>query len=51
MHIIISYFIAILILLPDIQWFFMSSTEFDFMALSLWLLGGILYIWVIVLIF
>jgi len=51
LHIIAPQSIAILILLLDVHCSFMPRAEFDFIALSLWLLGGMLYIWVMGLIF
>ncbi|CDQ09902.1 C4-dicarboxylate transporter/malic acid transport protein [Acidithiobacillus ferrivorans] len=43
--------IAVLAALLDAHWNPMHRLEFNFVALSLWLWGGMLYIWIIVLIF
>lgn len=51
LHIIAPQSIAVLILLLDARCAFLPRAEFDFIALSLWLLGGMLYIWVMTLIF
>jgi tellurite resistance protein TehA-like permease len=43
--------VAVLAALLDAHWNPMHSLEFNFIALSLWLWGGMLYIWIMVLIF
>jgi tellurite resistance protein TehA-like permease len=43
--------VAVLAALLDAHWNPMHRLEFNFIALSLWLWGGMLYIWIMVLIF